>query len=436
MKKGYWILFQTYRLIKIVKRFPKNQHKELDESLWKGEKKMKSKATSTFYAYTIEAILFLTYSFFAVNWIAGSTLTAQIAQTFGVDSGASSSFVSNAVTIAKIIGNFMAAYILTKLLPKKSIGLGSLLIFGGSLIAVFAQSYPMFIIGRFIMGFGGAVFVIYFAPVVMHYFTPKQRPTINALNSCAYNFGSIVALLIVGPIINIFQTWQKSMGFFVCISGVLFILWCVFGEDFELNKSSNSSQESKYSMKDALKEKITWLLPLTYSGVLVLYLTLLQLFPRIEGAAITASTLSALTGIGGIIGTLLAIALAKCYTKRKPVIIISGVVMTASAFLMVKTTTPSIAVVAALVLGTFMFLPMTSLMLIPQELDNMTPSRLTAIMGIFWALAYIIETIIFYLFGVLFDQTGSYSSSIMIAVILSLSFVIGGFFLPETGKDK
>ena len=143
---------------------------------------MKSKSTSTFYAYTIEAILFLTYSFFAVNWIAGSTLTAQIAQTFGVDSGASSSFVSNAVTIAKIIGNFMAAYILTKLLPKKSIGLGSLLIFGGSLIAVFAQSYPMFIIGRFIMGFGGAVFVIYFAPVVKHYNKPKQLPTINELN--------------------------------------------------------------------------------------------------------------------------------------------------------------------------------------------------------------------------------------------------------------
>jgi hypothetical protein len=32
-------------------------------------------------------------------------------------------------------------------------------------------------------------------------------------------------------------------------------------------------------MADALKEKITWLLPLTYSGVLILYLTLLQLFP-------------------------------------------------------------------------------------------------------------------------------------------------------------
>ena len=395
-----------------------------------------NKSPSSFRAYMIEAILFFTYAFFAVNWIAGSTLTAQIAAFFGVDSGASSSFVSNAVTIAKIIGNFMAAYILIKLLPKKSIGLGSALIFVGSLIAVFAQSYPMFIIGRFLMGFGGAVFVLYFAPVVIHYFTPAQRPTVNALNSCAYNFVAVLALLIVGPIIAMFQTWQKSMGFFAVISGILFVLWLVFGEDFELNKATAQSQETKYSMADALKEKITWLLPLTYSGVLILYLALLQLFPRTEEAVISASSLSALSGIGGIIGTLLAIALSKKYTKRKPVIIVSGLIMTASAFLMVKTTTPAVAVVAALVLGTFMFLPMTSLVMIPQELPNMTPSRLTAIMGVFWAMAYIIETIVFFLFGVLFDKTGSYSSSILIAVILSLSFTVGGIFLPETGKSS
>lgn len=386
-------------------------------------------------AYTIEAILFLTYAFFAVNWIAGSTLTSQIAETFGVDSGASSSFVSNAVTIAKIIGNFLAAYILNKLLPKKSIGLGSLLIFGGSLIAVFAQSYPMFIVGRFMMGFGGAVFVIYFAPVVIHYFTAEQRPTVNALNSCAYNIGSVLALLIVGPVITALQTWQKSMGFFAAISGVLFVLWLVCGEDFELNKTTTTTEEKKYSIRDVLTEKITWLLPLSYSGVLILYLTLLQLFPRTDGSAISASTLSALSGIGGIIGTLLAILLSKKYHKRKPVIIVCGIIMTASAFLMVKTSSPMVAIVCALVLGTFMFLPMTSLMLIPQELPDMTPSRLTAIMGVFWAVSYIIETVVFFLFGVIFDHTGSYNSSILIAVILSLSFVIVGMFLPETGKE-
>ena len=75
-------------------------------------------------------------------------------------------------------------------------------------------------------------------------------------------------------------------------------------------------------------------------------------------------------------------------------------------------------------------------MMIPQELPNMTPARLTTIMGIFWALSYIIETIVFYIFVIFQDRTGSNELSVYIAVILSLTFVIGGFLLPETGKDK
>ena len=66
----------------------------------------------------------------------------------------------------------------------------------------------------------------------------------------------------------------------------------------------------------------------------------------------------------------------------------------------------------------------------------MTPARLTVIMGLFWAVSYIIETIVFFLFGVLKDQTGSYTWSIYIAVVLSLTFVLGGIFLPETGKKR
>lgn len=386
-------------------------------------------------SYVIEAILFFTYAFFAVNWIAGSTLTPDIAEYFGVDSGASASFVSNAVTIAKIIGNFSAAAILNKLYPKKSIALGSFFIFGGSLLAVLAKSYKMFLLGRFIMGFGGAVFVIYFSPVVIHYFSDEKRPTVNALNSVAYNFGAVLALLIVAPVIEKFGTWQKSMIFFLSISAVLFVLWLIFGDDFEINESQ-SGEEQKVSFSQALKDKITLLLPFSYSGVLILYLSLLQLFPQTENAAISSATLSALSGIGGIIGTILAIGLSKKYGKRKPVIIISGAIMTLSAFLMVKTTNPTLAIIAAILVGIFMFLPMTSLMMIPQELPNMTPARLTTIMGIFWALSYIIETIVFYIFGILQDRTGSNELSVYIAVLLSLTFVIGGFLLPETGKDK
>ena len=154
----------------------------------------------------IEAIMFFTYAFFAVSWIAGSSLTPQIMEYFKLESFASATFISNAITIAKIIGNFMAAAILAKLYPKRAIMLGSGLIVVGSLIAIFSQQYWMFILGRFIMGFGGALYVVYFSPVVLHYFKKEQLVTVNALNSVAYNVGGIMAMLMVGPVVS----WLKT----------------------------------------------------------------------------------------------------------------------------------------------------------------------------------------------------------------------------------
>lgn len=60
-------------------------------------------------AVMIEFVMFFTYAFFAVNWIAGSTLTPQIMEHFNLKTFASATFISNAITLAKIIGNFMAA---------------------------------------------------------------------------------------------------------------------------------------------------------------------------------------------------------------------------------------------------------------------------------------------------------------------------------------
>lgn len=384
----------------------------------------------------IEIIMFLTYAFFAVNWIAGSTLTPQIMEHFQLSGFASATFISNAVTIAKIIGNFMAASVLNKLYPKKSIGLGSLLIVLGSIVAIFAPSYLIFIIGRFIMGFGGALYVVYLSPIVIHYFAPENRPTVNAINSVAYNVGSIIALIIVGPVIAWLSTWQYSMGFFAGISGVLFILWLLFGEDFEIAKGNNSQAlEEKYTIGDAMKEKVNWLLPFSYSGLLTFYLVLLNIFPISGAAIIEAKTLSTLCAVGGVIGTILAIALSKRYSKRLPVMRASGLLMSLSGLLMFNAPNGVVATIAALAIGIFMFLPVTSLVMIPQELPNMTAGKLTQVMGLFWAISYIIQTIIYFIIGIVIDNMG-YIVGLYIALAVSLTFFIGSFLLPETGKDK
>lgn len=401
-----------------------------EQTLTKGE------VVTTGKSIIIEIIMFFTYAFFAVNWIAGSTLTPQIMDYFKLEGFASATFISNAVTTAKIIGNFMAAAVLSKLLLKKSIALGSLLIVLGSFVAIFAPSYTVFIIGRFIMGFGGALYVVYLSPIVIKYFSPSSRPTVNALNSVAYNMGSIIALLIVGPIISWLQTWQHSMAFFAGISGILFILWMIVGEDVEVEESKTFEENKiKYTLKDAMKERINWLLPLSYSGLLTFYLVLLNIFPISGSAVIDAKSLSTLTAIGGVIGTIIAIALSKKYHKRLPVIRICGILMSLSGFIMFKATNGAVASLAALCIGIFMFTPMTSLVMIPQELPEMTPNKLTVVMGLFWAISYIVETILYYIIGNIIDLRG-YGAGLNLALVASLTFFLGSFLLPETGKNK
>lgn len=390
---------------------------------------MNEKTTSR--AWIIEIVMFFTYAFFAVNWIAGSTLTPQIMEHFNLTSFASATLISNAITVAKIIGNFLAAGILVKLMPKKAIGLGSLLIVLGCVIAIFAPAYWMFILGRFVMGFGGALYVVYFSPVVLHYFSEKVLPVVNTLNSAAYNIGSILAMLIVAPVIAWLKDWQYSMAFFAVISAILFVLWLVFGENFQL--ASKGSNTQSFTIAQAMKEKINWLLPFTYSGLLTFYLVLLTIFPISGFAAINASSLSTLVAVGGIVGSLAAIWLARVYHKRRPVIILCGAIMSACGALMMFTQNGVLAAIAAFLIGFFMFLPMTSLVLIPQELPGMTPGKLTAVMGLFWAVSYIIETLLYFVIGFIVDGFG-YQAAMIFTLVVSLTFFIGGFILPETGK--
>lgn len=390
-------------------------------------------------AKLIELIMFFTYAFFAVSWIAGSTLTPQIMQYFQLDSFVSATLISNSITLAKIIGNFCAAGILVKLLPKKAIGLGSGLVVLGSILAIMAPQYWLFVIGRFIMGFGGAVYVVYFSPVVMHYFSPDVRPTVNALNGVAYNVGGVLAMGIVGPIILMMQTWQGSMAFFAAISAVLFLAWLLVGQDFALNTADEAQEqqmvEESYSFGEALREKFNWILPFTYSGILTFYIVLLNIFPISGTTVIHSKTLGIIVAVGGITGTIITILLSKVYKKRLPVIRTCGLLLTACGIIMFTTTNGLVAILAAFAIGNLMFIPVTSLFMIPQELPHMTPAKLTKIMGIFWAFAYIIETIAFFFIGIIIDLSG-YAAGLMVSVVISATAFLGSFLLPETGKNK
>ena len=134
------------------------------------------------------------------------------------------------------------------------------------------------------------------------------------------------------------------------------------------------------------------MLPFCYSGILFAYIAIFALFPLIPGFAVPGKNLSALMITAGMVGTVVGIIAAKTYPLRIPLIRYSGLVMTIFIALMILTTNQAVAYGAAFLVGFFMFLPMTAMVTLPQELPGMTPGRVTVVFGMFWSISYVIET--------------------------------------------
>lgn len=383
--------------------------------------------------HVIEIMIFMTYALFAMSWVAGSMMTKDIMTYYNIEGMAAATWMTNAITIAKIIGNLSAAWLLVKMGPKKAFALASLLIVAGA-IGAFASNYPLYVFSRLVMGFGGAFAIVYFNPIVIKYFTAEERPMINGINAAAFNMGNLLAILLTGTLLSTLHSWQNVILAISFASLAVLVGWWLVSDDFSVSSSNGSKTEQTYTLKDGFKEPVNIWLPIAYSGLLFCYISVFALFPLVPTFAAEAKYLSSIMIGAGMVGTVFGILIVKRYPLRIPVIRYCGLAMTLFAAIMITTSSATIAYGAAFMAGFFMFVPMTALVTLPQELPDMTPARITVIFGMFWSISYMIETVLMYFAGVIADVTGNIALSATFAVVCSSTFFLASFFLPETGK--
>ena len=382
----------------------------------------------------IEFVIFMTYALFAMSWVAGSMMTKDIMAYYNIEGMAAATWMTNAITIAKIIGNLSAAWLLVKMGPKKAFAFASVLIVAG-VVGAFASNYPLYVFSRLVMGFGGAFAIVYFNPIVINYFSAEERPMINGINAAAFNTGNLLALLLTGSLLSTFQSWQNVIVLISLASLAVLVVWWFISDDFSLaGGTDNKNEQQTYTLKDGFKEPVNFWLPIAYSGLLFCYIAVFALFPLVPSFAAEAKYLSSIMIGAGMVGTVAGIMITKRYPLRVPVIRYCGLAMTLFAALMISTASAPVAYGAAFMAGFFMFMPMTALITLPQELPDMSPARITVIFGMFWSISYMIETGLMYLAGVIADVSGNIALSATFAVACSSTFFLASFFLPETGK--
>lgn len=383
--------------------------------------------------YLVALLVFVSYTLFAMAWVGGTASMGQIMSTMHLNSLASASFISGAVTLAKIVGTFIAAGLALKLGIKHAFLVSGLLISIGVLTPL-SPNYELLLLSRFLMGLGGAFMIVYFNPIVMAWFEPNERPTINGINAVAFNVGTGIILWQMNNINTLTGNWQNSLILFSLMSLALSLAWLlVKNKTHESDSLSHNGGQLlvHYSYLDGLKDKFNWVYALTYSGILAFYICLFTFYPK-AGISQSALVIGA-----GIIGTLAGIFYSKKITTRVPVIRWSGLVITITVIGLSFGQTAVLQTSCAMVLGFFIFFPVTALVTIPHELPKMTGQKVTVIFSLFYSISYLVATAVLWSFGKLVDvNEGSFTLAFILIAVVSSTFFIGSFFLPETAQQK
>lgn len=382
--------------------------------------------------YLVATIVFVSYTLFAMAWVGGTASMSQIMSSMQVDSLASASFISGAVTLAKIVGTFIAAGLALKLGVKNAFFVSGLLITIG-LLTPLAPNYELLLLSRFLMGLGGAFMIVYFNPIVMAWFEPEERPTINGINAVAFNVGTGIILWQMSNLNALLGGWKQTLIMFSLMSLVLSLAWLlVRNKTNETNASEKTIEELQehYSYSDGLKDKFNWVYALTYSGILAFYICLFTFYPK------AGVSQSAIVIASGIVGTLAGIFYSKKIKTRVPVIRWSGLIITITVLGLSFGSSDLIQTLCAMTLGFFIFFPVTALVTIPHELPKMTGQKVTVVFSLFYSISYLFATVVLWSFGKLVDiNQGDFSAAFVLITVVSSTFFFGSFFLPETATQ-
>jgi MFS transporter, CP family, cyanate transporter len=400
----------------------------------------------TKYRFLIEVMMFLTYSFFGAAWAAGGIFLMPMMSELNLPL-THASFITNIVSLAQIFAPALAGYFAGRLGLRWGFMAASIFICFG-ILSPLSTTFTFILLARFIMGLGGGMIPVYFAPLVMVWFPENERIVANGFNAVSVNTGIALGLLTTPSLQTYFDgDWRKVLLLFSSISLVLAVTWLFLGRERKETSQAASRVDSasdkdttqkKYTYLDAAKDMNTWKLILTYMGILSLYLTIFTYFPsyykQIFGENINPLLLRApgITMFTGIPAALIGMALSKKTGLRVPFLKYSGLLLVPGVLGMFITANPVIILASAVVVGACMFIGVSAYLTIPQELPGMTAEKTGYMMGIFWASSYIAATFSVWFVGWL-ASTFDYKVGFFYIAAFSACQFIGSSMLPETG---
>lgn len=378
------------------------------------------------------ALLLLVLFTMGLNFMAVAPLLPLIQAEYGV-SQTMVGLLIGAVSLMLALGMTPGGIIISRLGVKKALAIGAALLSGGALIPL-APDFSIVLALRVVFSLGATLVIPGSSVLIMQWFSQRELPIWNAGAGAIQSLGMTISLFLAAPLAEAFG-WRVPLAIYgsAAIAGAA--IWVLFGRE----KTGAAGPAPNLGMiAGALRERTTIVLTLGFFGPIGQFTALTGLLPTYysveRGLSLSeAGAITSLLSLLGIPGTIMGGILPQRYGVRKPFVLGCGAIVGVSGACSYMLPTVPLMTVAVLVVGVCSWLYFPVLTTIAMELPGMTPAKVGVVLAAAIGLGNFSGFVAPLIVGILRDTTGSLLPGLLVWAVASMSLLVAGLLLPETG---
>ena len=299
-----------------------------------------------------------------------------------------------------------------------------------------ADNFFVLLLLRMTFGVCAAGVIPLLFTVLMQWFPPKELPLVNGLN-LAMMSGGIVISLYTGEWVAEWIGWKNGLALYSVPSLIGAVFWLLFARSNPALDTVTTPLTIK-SIKKVFLSKLTILLALADAGPFSQYVALSTWLPtfyyEVHGMSLADSgEITALLPLAGMVTVFVAGILALKVPKRKPFMMVSGVILGVTGIASSIFAASDYLYFILIVYGASSWLYTPFHMTIPMEVEGATEQQTAALLACIFTIGGFISFCAPVLVGIFMDVFGSYMYGFWILALISWSLVVATFMLPETG---
>jgi MFS transporter, CP family, cyanate transporter len=392
------------------------------------------------YRWIIEALIIVMLIVQVMAWLAPAPILKPIVVSLHIGMGQFGLIIS-IISLCIGIFSFLGGVLTERFGTLRTLLVGIWLLAIGEVASGFTSGYGALLLCRMVQGVGYGLMIGPPAALVMEWFSEREWPYINTVNSMIAYLGIFALFAITPRVYHVLgSSWQRTLTCYGISAVIAAILWTVFGRQRQSAATVGHQAHSASNLSEVLRMRGVILMSVALFGGLwafQIYTSFLpEFFREYRGLGLEqASALTGLLPLTGVFAAGLGGIASGIVGLRKPFLWPTAI-LSLIGYLAAILLTEIAGISTGLVLvgiGASGGLAATGTLM--MELPGMTPAKMGPAFATIWAVGYIGGFISPVLGGILVPQLGL-RNVLLLAATFQVLPIISMYMLPETGPGR